>query len=268
MKVAYDIIILAGQSNAEGSGLGRVGKKFKENDLIMEMVDVNRKEMMLEDNGKLNLIQPFELSIGFAKEDPHEYGLRGNLAHSFAEEYIKKGYLKEGRKVLIVKTAVGGTGFAKNHWGKGNILSERMYHMIDSALSTCGDSKIVAFLWHQGESDAFENEELSSKARESFYFDKFDYLISTVRQKYGDDFPIVAGGFTAEWSALYKEQCEAVYRATKRVLKMHNGAFVDTRYLKSNNQDIQNGDNIHFCKKALNKLGRMYFDKYQKLINK
>lgn len=267
MKVAYDIIILAGQSNAEGSGIGRVGKKYKENDLIMQMIDVNREDMILEENGKLNLVQPFELSIELAKEEPYQNALRGNLAHSFAEEYIKNGYLQEGRKVLIVKTAVGGTGFAKNHWGKGNILSERMYHMIDTAISTCEDSKIVAFLWHQGEHDAFENEELSSKARENFYFDKFEYLVSTVRQKYGNDFPIIAGGFTSEWSTLYKEQSEAVYRATKRVLKIHGGAFVNTRYLKSNNQDIQNGDNIHFCKKALNKLGRMYFDKYQKLIN-
>ena len=37
----YDIIILAGQSNAEGSGLGKVFKNYEPNSQIMELSDKN-----------------------------------------------------------------------------------------------------------------------------------------------------------------------------------------------------------------------------------
>ena len=86
---------------------------------------------------------------------------------------LKKFAIKEGRKVLIVKTAIGGTGFMRNHWGKGCPMTERAFKMIDYSLSLEENSRIVAVLWHQGEHDAFESPELSSLTRENFYFDKW-----------------------------------------------------------------------------------------------
>lgn len=255
----YDIIILAGQSNAEGSGIGEVDKEYKPNSLVYELVDKNKDKITLDENGRLALIRPYEYTIQEAREELYNGQKRGNFAHSFGEEYIKAGKLQKGRKLLIVKTAVGGTGFAKNHWGKGDLLQDRMYQMVDYALTLNKDNKVVAFLWHQGEHDAFENDEYSYKTRERVYYEKFSYLINGVRDKYGNEFPILSAGFSAEWAKDYKEQCKAVISATKRVLKEYGGSYVSVKGLKSNNQDSGNGDTIHFCRKSLYELGKRYF---------
>ena len=264
----YDIIILAGQSNAEGSGLGKVFKNYEPNPQIMELSDKNPAAICDTDiiKGGLQLTKPYEFVVEQATEKPYQGKLRGNLAHSFAEEYIKAGYLREGRKVLIVKAAVGGSGFARLQWGKGTELSNRMFEMVDYALGLEKDSKVVAMLWHQGEHDAFEHEELTPKTKESFYFDKFNYLINETIKRYGK-FPVLAAGFTDEWSKDYVEPCNAVIRATKKVLNAYGGGFIPTRGLKSNNQNSGNGDTIHFCRSALYKLGKKYFDKFKE-INK
>ena len=262
----YDIIILAGQSNAEGSGIGRVFKNYVPTPQIMELSDKN--DAIICDNdvikGGLILTKPYEFVVEKATEKLVDGNLRGNLSHSFAEEYIKAGYLKEGRKVLIVKAAVGGSGFSRLQWGKGTELESRMFDMVDYALSLGENNKVVALLWHQGEHDAFEHSELKPKTKESFYFDKFSYFVNEVIKRYGK-IPVITAGFTDEWSKDYLEHCNAVIKAMKKVVKLYGGAFVDTKGLKSNNQDTQNGDTIHFCRKALVELGKRYFKCYEKI---
>lgn len=45
-----------------------------------------------------------------------------------------------------------------------------------------------------------------------------------------------------------------------------NSAFIETSDLLSNNQMIANGDDIHFCRQALQELGYRYFLAFRKLI--
>ena len=45
-----------------------------------------------------------------------------------------------------------------------------------------------------------------------------------------------------------------------------NSAFIETSDLLSNNQMIANGDNIHFCRQALQELGHRYFLAFRSLI--
>ena len=264
----YDVIILAGQSNAEGSGIGDVRHKFKNNDKIFILEDKNRPKI----KGEVDLLvvgKETDCNIIPAKEYSLETGEKlGNFSLSFAEEYIKQGLLKDGRKLLIVYTAIGGTGFARYQWGNTTVMQERMFKMIDYAMQSNKDNRIVAFLWHQGEHDAFENSELTLKTRELYYYDKFGYLIKTVKEKYGKDFPIIAGAFSTEWvQSGYEKQCAAIYKATKRVLKENGGAFVNSNNLLSNNQTVHNGDNIHFSRQSLYYLGKRYFKAYKKLKN-
>lgn len=257
----FDIIILAGQSNAEGSGTGRVYKKFSPDGKIFELVDANREKVVLSEQGWLSLIKPYEYVVQEAREIVKENKPYGNLAHGFAEEYIRAGKLEEDRCLLIVKAAIGGTGFARKHWGKDDELPKRMYDMIDYALGLEGDNRIVAFLWHQGEHDSVENSEFSLELRGKYYFEKFNCLISETLKRYGQ-MPVIAAGFTEEWSKDYVKECAAVIKAMKKVLALCGGGFVTTRGLKSNNEDSGNGDTIHFCRSALYKLGKRYFNKF------
>lgn len=263
----YDIIVLAGQSNAEGSGVGEGSIAHYNNPNILELVDKNRHLVTLSEEGVLCLPKPYEWTLQIANERNAGGTLYADFAQSFAEEYIKEGKLESGRKVLIVKTAIGGTGFMRNQWGKGCPMTDRAFEMVDYALSLQEHSRIVAVLWHQGEHDAFESPELSLSTREKFYYDKFGCLVDALVDKYGI-MPIIAGGFIDEWSKDYLSQCDAISKATKKVLNRYGGAVVSAKGLKSNNQDSNNGDTIHFCRKSLYRLGKKYYQAFEKIINK
>ena len=265
-KVEYDIVILAGQSNAEGSGLGEVESEFVPNDKIHILEDKNKPLIHFDSKGILQVDGELSLNITVAKEQLNAKNqVLGNFSLSFADEYVKAGYLQGDRKLLIVYAAVGGTGFSKGQWGRGAVLQERMFAMVDYAVSLNTGNKVVAFLWHQGEHDAFENAELSDGTREKFYYEKFSDLVNIVKNKYGN-MPILAGDFSYEWvNSGYKNQCAAINRATKEVLRENGGAFIETSDLLSNNQQIGNNDTIHLSRQSLYELGKRYLKGFKKV---
>lgn len=50
------------------------------------------------------------------------------------------------------------------------------------------------------------------------------------------------------------------------VIEVGNSAFLETAELLSNNQTIQNGDNIHFARLSLHGLGEKYFNAFIKIL--
>ena len=112
----YDIIIEGGQSNAEGSGLGAVEKEYiPRNDILY--LDAEKDVVTTPERIEVTYKNlPFVIKV--AEERPYNDGKLGDLALTFAEKYIENGLLKDGRKILIVRGAIGGTGFQKGHWGE------------------------------------------------------------------------------------------------------------------------------------------------------
>lgn len=156
----YDIIIIAGQSNACGAGTRNTGtstrgpiynaandapnariKQFSRGNTIIEARDP------LEHTQDRNGYRP---SVGFGM--------------SFAKEYIIRGLLTAGRNILIIGCGWGGSSMFNTtyYWRKptaGNNLSTSLHNITISRVNAAkpligSTSKIVAFLWHQGESDA------------------------------------------------------------------------------------------------------------------
>lgn len=72
-----------------------------------------------------------------------------DLSKVFADEYIRDGRLQAGRKILLVKTAIGGTCFARDEWDIGSPLLTRLYRMADHALCLNGENRIVALYRRQ-----------------------------------------------------------------------------------------------------------------------
>ena len=70
--------------------------------------------------------ESFPYVIDIAKERANSSVTVGDFSLTFAKRYIEQGLLKEGRKLLIVRTAVGGTGFKKGHWGERDFLFLRL----------------------------------------------------------------------------------------------------------------------------------------------
>ena len=266
IKEPCDIILLAGQSNAVGCGRGDVTEAIEDNPDVLLFYDTQVEGYEKDENGKdvLTVKEPFVYDIKIMSEKNAE----GNIAFSFANEYVKEGRLQAGRKLLIVRAAVGGTGFFKREWTKDGILFKRMLEMLEKTLAMNPENRLVALCWHQGESDAFERQDLIDTERKERYERYFSELIVAVRELCGNaKLPVMAAGFTDEWSVHYKEQCNAVISATKSVFeKLGNGRFHSAVGLLSNNQKIGNGDDIHFCKESLHILGQKYYNSFKEII--
>ena len=256
----FDIVIQGGQSNADGSGIGDVEVAYVPTEKVYYL-NSEKTVDTLEDGLKIEFFdKPFQFEIANYRYADDK--VIGDLSLTFSEEYIKRGCLKDGRKLLIIRAAIGGTGFFKKHWGLQDMLYLKMLEMTDFALKLNPENKVVAFLWHQGEHDAFEGNPAD------VYYTQLNDMLSDVRERYGE-IPFIAGDFANEWKSLNIEICEPIIQTIKDVVGNNDRcAFVETSDLLSNNQKTGNGDNIHFCRESLHELGRRYFSEYFKIIQK
>lgn len=265
-----DIIILAGQSNMEGNGLGKTEFLYeKDDDILMMQCDI-ATEVKKNAEGRefLHATPSEEYFIEPAEERKNSDGEPcGILALSFAALY-KENNLEKGRKLLLVQTAVGGTGFRGGHWGLEDVLYKRLFEMTDAALSMNKENRIVAVLWHQGEHDAYENAGLGDKYIKDFYSKRFSLLVSGIREKYGEELPFIAAGFTHGWMDKYPIENKAVIDASVDVLSTLGCASYITKTLDlaSNEDSVGNGDTVHFSKDALYTLGNRYYEEYVSLL--
>ena len=275
MKTGYDIIIQAGQSNAQGCGITtRSGgdRIYTPRDEVLYYADDFEKTDLID---KCSDGSKFEVCI--AKERGDEVYAVNNFSLPFAEEYLKAGLLKRERKLLIIRAAVGGTGFRDGHWGKADDLYLRMLETIKNALKLDygeNDHRIVAFLWHQGEA------EVARETTAERVYNDLKYLVESVRDIFGiHKAPFIAGDFVQDWknaSDEMKELSELVAGAIRNVCEdLPFAAFVSSEGLLSNRQDPTSPDtggvkqdNIHFCHAAQNALGIRYFEKFAELIQK
>lgn len=263
----YDIIILAGQSNAVGFGCGETDYQLKHENRIQELYDDQGICYIQDKEGKdyLPIYRPWKLKLVDAAD-----GRKNSLAMRFADEYVEQGCLAEDRKVLLLRCAVGGTGFYNGNWGVGMLLYERMLDMIRYALDLNSENRVVAFLWHQGESDAFERQDWSYEERRTYYYNNLKPVIEKVRTFCDQPkLPFLCGGLIDDWSQEYRQPCDAVMEATKQVCAdVGCAAFADATGLLSNNQKTGNGDNIHFCLDATYTLGERYFARFKAVLEK
>ena len=264
----YDIIVLGGQSNAEGYGVGPVSEEYVPDERILWLNDNANPRFEKDENNKdvFKMDTATESTITVADEPIGKDGKVGKLAFLFSKGYIQSGLLKEGRKILILNAAVGGTGFRDNQWGLERGLYKRLKRMTKAALQQNPDNRIVAFLWHQGECDSFENAEWSVeqkyKTHKKNLGEMFDDFTDAFNCKH---VPIISAGFCDEWYLKYKTPCDAVLKAIQEVVEERNGCFVETAGLKSNNEECGNGDDIHFSRESAHILGKKMFEVFSVL---
>jgi len=243
----YDIIIQAGQSNSEGYSFGPVEAPYVPNEQVWYM------------NG--------DFTISCAAEIVNGNEIQSTFALSFARKYISEGMLQEGRKLLILRCAVGGTGFLDNRWKMTDDLYLRMMEMIGTALSLNEENRLVGLLWHQGETDAMLH------ASYETHYHHLMGLLHSVQEKFQvPDLPFIAGDFVHHWKNDNIEICTPVVQAIRDVCRdCEKGSFVETDGLKSNKQELQRNpleweDPIHFSRKSVYELGERYFAAYCKLV--
>lgn len=270
-----DVIILAGQSNAQGHGLGECSDPYKPDERILVLQGKMPAYELIEGKTDLWYLEMEGCSEG--RVEVAKIDGAGCFAHYFAREYVKNGLLKEGRKLLIVYAPVGGTGFVGKYWGIGKSerisgfwtedgpLYQRMLSLTDEALRLNPENKIVGLLWHQGECDAWERE---AQGLGETYADLLKKLIDGVKERYAlQKLPVVCGEFVLDtWYEACKEKSDIVMRATENLMCEIGGGFVKATGLLSNRQAVGNGDNIHFSHESLRVLGERYFEAYKKIV--
>ena len=248
-KEKFDILIQAGQSNAEGAGLGSVENPYVPDGRVWQ----------LNQNG----------TVTPAAEEVWFNDVRSNYALPFAREYLREGMLAEGRCLLILRCGVGGTGFWNGCWTMEGDLYRQIMDMISTALSLNPENRLVALLWHQGEADA-----ANGLSYERYYRYLSDFL-NSVRATFDvPDLPFVAGDFVHDWKGDHAELCKPVVDALRAVCRdCGHGGFVETDGLLSNRQELDyhpmgwwEEDPIHFSRKAIYELGKRYFAEFVRII--
>ena len=248
-KETFDIIIQAGQSNAEGCGLGPVEFPYEPTDWVFYL------------NSDLTITQACERVVG--------NHIQSNFSLSFARKYLQNGHLPAGRKLLILRCAVGGTGFLDNRWGMTDDLYLQMMDMIRTALGMNQRNRLVAFLWHQGETDA-----ILQASRDQHYY-HLKQLLTSVRDSFGAaNLPFVAGDFVPHWKQENIFICMPVVDAIRAVCRdCSDCGFVETHGLLSNTQEQywkpeEIDDSIHFSRRALYALGERYYDRFGEMVSR
>ena len=246
---AFDIIIQAGQSNAQGTAFGDVEDPFVPDPRVLYLQD--------------------DFSITQARELPEGNAVRGNFALPFAADYMAAGMLEPGRKLLILRTAVGGTGFMEGHWTPEGPLYRQMLEMTSTALALNPCNQLVALLWHQGERDCWQ---------ESTYAQHYDHLktlVDNVRTEFASPaLPFVAGDLVQDWKQDHLSIATPVTEAIRAVCTDCGGAFVSSEGLPSNRESQvvhpfgDGDDRIHFSRPAIYELGHRYFEAYQYLTRR
>lgn len=257
----YDVFIIAGQSNAEGSGYGPVTEEFCPDPRIL-FLNVSNTATVVNNRVEVEYHDaPF--SIDIADERDWELGgevvRRGDLSLTFAQEYIRAGLLAPDRKILIVRAAIGGTSFQSHHWGMEDLLYLKMVEMVDYALSLNPENQLKGLLWHQGENDACEGN------TEEQYYSQLTMLINSVKERYQcPKLPFICADFVYEWR-IKLTCCSPIEQAQRRVAEAMRGEYLETDDLASNNAHAHNGDDVHYSRESLHILGRRYFAAYDQI---
>ena len=248
-KDKFDVIIQAGQSNAEGSSLGPTDEPYAPDERVW----------YLNQNGTITL----------AADEVWFNDLRSNFSLSFARRYIRAGMLSEGRRLLILRCGVGGTGFWNGRWSMDGDLYLQMMDMISAALSLNPENRLVALLWHQGESEA-----ANGRSYEEYYKYLSDMLVSVRTAFVCPDLPFVTGDFVHDWKGDHEESCKPIVDALRDVCRdLGYGGFAESEGLLSNNQELDyhpmgwwDSDPIHFSRRAIYELGERYFAEYERIV--
>ena len=250
---AFDIIILAGQSNAEGYGFGEIDQPYKPDPRVWYLNN--------DPCGKGEFI------LTPAEEKVSGNEIQSSLALSFATEYLKSGRLAENRRLLIIRAALGGTGFVAGHWRTDGSLFLGMMKMIEDALAMNPQNRLVAMLWHQGENDA-------GKTTYDDHYNDLMTLLQMVRREFNvPKLPFVAGDFVHDWKDLNIDRARPVADAVCSVCcDAGYGRFVKTGGLLSNRQELGRNplgwiDRIHFSRRAVYDLGVRYFNAFIEIEN-
>ncbi|MBQ2999404.1 MAG: sialate O-acetylesterase [Clostridia bacterium] len=228
--------VLMGQSNMAGRGLLSDVEKI-DNDLCF----------MYRMMHWIKMEEPINLDALLDDEFASGVGLSASFADTYAKTY--------GESVGLIPCAKGGAKLSL--WMPGTPLFEQAVLLTKFAMQ---ETELKGILWHQGESDCRLQEDFDA------YPERFLLILTEFRNRIGrPDLPIVIGEISNHisdrWGRLagYQKLNETLHALADQ---LPNCAIVDC------GEFPLKPDGIHFNAESLRKMGNLYFEKYQELVQK
>lgn len=288
----YDIIVIAGQSNAVGAGKwpgGIVGidpLKADVPELDERIFQVNRYEP--------------QLSLVSGSETLQHIGFRDNkdavgFGMSFARRYVAG--LNKSRKVILIPAARGGVSI--DEWLGGEVIDpvtnqninllESLRERLSFALSQKSvdgkplANKFVALLWQHGEADIRKAALKLDRMTAESYVEKMDLLFAAIKQFHREQrFSIIIGEPVPSWNSVMEKEIQLDITDIKQAFKRHlvdntesnlRRSYVRTssdrnglEVLKSNCDSGAGEDCIHYDAPSQIELGKRYYSAYLKTV--
>ena len=254
------LVLLAGQSNMAGRGLAEAEDLRPVPGLLTMRPDlqwVPAVEPITHDrdfigtfsaNGeKINSADPFEVILPQQDQKVIGVGLGRTFGRLLAEA-------NPGRTVGLLPCAVGGTSISAwmpggvDDWDPGNFPYD---NAIKRAKEAQKSGKIVAVLWHQGETDA--------QRHTPEYQEKLQTVIQNFRRDLSLDetVPFIAGDMASFYVESIAPHIELVDNALAAI-----AANDPTVRIVRTKDLMHRGDKLHYNTPSLHELGERYYREY------
>eukprot|EP00752_Nemacystus_decipiens_P008286 g7407.t1 len=237
-----DVVLLMGQSNMSGRGIGYDDDLDGPND--------DRIEQWTREN---TITTAFE-RLEHADFEKTGWNDRVGMGTAFGRAYAEN--LPSERSVLLVPTAYGGSQLVNGPWSiGGELFEDAVTRLADALASNEEDGNCVgAILWHQGENDA------SASVDEATYASTWTAMISDLRSRVSAaaEAPVVLGEFAdaavennPDWYAPVLAAIRGIPDAVPWT------AVASAAGLESNDNE---NDPLHFNAEAMREYGQRYYD--------
>jgi hypothetical protein len=237
----YDVILFIGQSNTH-QGIG-----------IDPQLDAPDQEIQ-----QLGRWEGNNLKIILAKDPMDHWKVEKNtigFGLTFAKRYKAK-YLQPGRGILIIPASLGSSGFWSQMWNPGDTLYEDAVMRANYVIQQ-DSGRLVAMLWHQGESDVGN----------VYYQQSQDSMIVQIRRDItgAGSVPFIVGGMVPYWvqQDMNRMKLQATIKDTPNRIFRTGYADPTIPFVieKPDNQFIP----VHYDAAGQREMGARYFAEFVRL---
>ena len=255
------LVLLAGQSNMAGRGYAGPDDLTAIPDLLMirpdgkwqpaiEPITKDRKFIgtFSASGEKIESADPFETVLPTGDQRVCGVGPGRTFGKLLAEA-------NPGKIIGLIPCAVGGTSIAAwmpggaDDWEPGAFPYD---NAVKKAREAQKSGRIVAILWHQGESDALKNT--------PEYLEKLRTVVQNFRKdlQLDEKIPFIAG----DMASFYEERIRAHIDIVDHALEILASESPSFRYVTTKDL-VHRGDSLHFDTASQHELGRRYFEAFR-----
>lgn len=240
----FDVILVMGQSNThQGYGF----------DSILDFPCPDIKQFGRFGENNYRIIQAAEPLDHWSKLE-HHIGFVLPFAKKYANEYLKSGH-----EVLIIPCGMGSTGFGQHSWNPGDSLYNDAVARTNYVLSHY-NSRLIAILWHQGESDVGN----------PLFQNCLDSMITILKKDIvgeNERIPFILGGLVPYWTDQDSSRIALNRIISATVFRISRTGYADPRQPfvidKPDNDFIP----VHYDANGQREMGIRYFNEFRILTD-